>query len=604
MDRISRNENSSYDDGDSSFSSYDNSVSDDNDDDVSSLSPDTDQETYRNSSRGANGAFDVNLSVNVNSRGGDAAAVRRRGAPLSLGARSGASSGRDCQSDPEDGRYLSNTNAGHRHRHRRHGSSRRTRPSSSSSCWTKLRRTCRKHSCTVMRQVPTMILILCFIFWLAVQTTNVYGSVSQSTINKGGGGGRIGTDNRSEAQRNAAQRNKNRNGDMTNGSQKRSSYSVGSLFGDAVEGFWDIVGIPAKALRQVSNRGEALAPGCSRSPWQEFDLPNCNDMHETDLYASFSGRERKDGGYVGNGYWRHVWLVDPRHESNVHQGNNRQHNSTTVLAQAPAPYGVVLKMMKKEHKVEARNFDRHRRDALAMERLTSAPNIVDIYSFCGNSVLTEYVGSDMHKVLYHTDEKGRISDKVTITQRSDKEKLQLAIDVTRGVAALHEVEGGPIVHADIADKQFLVDDNGRVKLNDFNRCRFMGHKTTTNEKCSFRIPSAPGRHRSPEEYEDEELTEQLDVYSTAHVLYGILTGEEPWSELPSSQVKRAVKRGTKPTFDDKFRKPGTTDAILASLIDKAYDRDPELRISAPDLVAQLELALQKLTGGSTGLLRK
>ena len=455
----------------------------------------------------------------------------------------------------------------------------------------------------MMRQVPTMILLLCFIFWLAVQMTNVYLSVPESTNNIGGGG-RIGTDNRSEGQRNAALRNKNRNGDITKNSQKRSSYSVGSLFGDAMEGFLDIVGLPAKAFRQVSNRGEALAPGCSRSSWQEFDMPNCNDMHETDLYASFSGRERKDGGYVGNGYWRHVWLVDPRQESKAHQGNKRQHNSTTLLARAPAPYGVVLKMMKKEHKVEARNFDRHRRDALAMERLTSAPNIVDIYSFCGNSVLTEFVGSDMHKVLYHTGENGRITDEVTMTQLSDKEKLQLALDVTRGVAALHEVEGGPIVHADIADKQFLVDDNGRVKLNDFNRCRFMGHKTTTNEKCSFRIPSAPGRHRSPEEYEDEELTEQLDTYSTAHVLYGILTGEEPWRELPSSQVKRAVKRGTKPTIDDKFRKPETTDAILASLIDKAYDRDPAVRISAPDLVAQLELALQRLVGESAGLLRK
>lgn len=440
-----------------------------------------------------------------------------------------------------------------------------------------------------MRQVPTLILLLCFIFWLAVQTTNIYSSLSDTT-SSGGGGGRIGTDNRPAGQRNARPATPG-NGKKT---PRRPSYSVGSLLGDAVEGFWGFVSLPGKALRQKSNRGEGLAPGCSSSPWQSYDIPNCNDIHETDLYATFSGREGKNGGYVGNGYWRHVWLVDPRHESTAHQGNKRPHNSTTSISQTPAPNGVVLKMMKKEHKVEARNFDRHRRDALAMERLTSAPNIVDIYSFCGNSVLTEYVGSDMHKVLYHTDEDGSITDGVTFTQRSDKEKLQLALDVTRGVAALHEVAGGPIVHADIADKQFLVDDNGRVKLNDFNRCRFMGHKTETKEKCSFWIPSAPGRHRSPEEYEDKDLTEQLDIYSTAHVLYGILTGIEPWGDLPSSQVKRAVKRGAKPPIDDEFRVPGTTSAVLASLIDKAYEHNPEVRISAALLVRELELAQQNL----------
>ena len=32
----------------------------------------------------------------------------------------------------------------------------------------------------------------------------------------------------------------------------------------------------------------------------------------------------------------------------------------------------------------------HRRDAVAMERLTSSPHVVDVYAFCGQSVLTEF----------------------------------------------------------------------------------------------------------------------------------------------------------------------------------------------------------------------
>lgn len=131
-------------------------------------------------------------------------------------------------------------------------------------------------------------------------------------------------------------------------------------------------------------------------------------------------------------------------------------------------------------------------------------------------------------------------------------------------------------------------------IESYESCRFMGHKEETGEKCTFRIPSAPGRHRSPEEYEDTELSEQLDTYSTNHVLYGILTGKAPWNDLPSSQVKRAAKKGLKPPIDDAFRIPGTPEAVLASLIEQAYEHDPEVRITAPAIMRELEKALEEL----------
>jgi len=41
--------------------------------------------------------------------------------------------------------------------------------------------------------------------------------------------------------------------------------------------------------------------------------------------------------------------------------------------------------------------------------------------------------------------------------------------MARGVQAIHEVKGGPYVHADLHLGNFLIDDDGTVKLNDFNR---------------------------------------------------------------------------------------------------------------------------------------
>jgi hypothetical protein len=42
--------------------------------------------------------------------------------------------------------------------------------------------------------------------------------------------------------------------------------------------------------------------------------------------------------------------------------------------------------MKGEHDWDHRNLERHRRDALTMERLTSSPYIISIYGHCGNTV--------------------------------------------------------------------------------------------------------------------------------------------------------------------------------------------------------------------------
>lgn len=51
-------------------------------------------------------------------------------------------------------------------------------------------------------------------------------------------------------------------------------------------------------------------------------------------------------------------------------------------------------------------------------------------------------------------------------------QVSLALDMARGVQALHDAPGGPIVHFDIKPHQMMLDDNGRLKINDLNMCSF------------------------------------------------------------------------------------------------------------------------------------
>lgn len=235
-----------------------------------------------------------------------------------------------------------------------------------------------------------------------------------------------------------------------------------------------------------------------------------------------------------------------------------------------------------EHDVDLRNLERHRRDALAMEKLTSSPHIVDIYGYCANTVLTEFVPRGLDTVL------------VQHPPKQPQQRLDWALQTAQGVAALHEHD---IIHADLDTKQFLLSDDGTIKLNDFNRCRFLPYRNNrTGETCPIRIPSAPGVARSPEEYNMEELTEQLDVYSLGNVLYRILTSKKPFYDWGGNRVKDAVKKGQKPEIPPENRPPSSKDAALAVLVHFCMEHNPQKRITAKSLVRELKVIITNQTG--------
>ena len=110
-------------------------------------------------------------------------------------------------------------------------------------------------------------------------------------------------------------------------------------------------------------------------PWQMMSFPSCNTLYEYAFSILLEG-----GKLIANGYFRDIWHVE--------------------VGFLP-PTDVALKTLRYQHDYTHRNYDRHRRDAVATDRLTKSPHVLDIWGFCGNSGLYEYgSGGDIRHAIW------------------------------------------------------------------------------------------------------------------------------------------------------------------------------------------------------------
>eukprot|EP00814_Leptocylindrus_danicus_P003558 CAMPEP_0116027462 /NCGR_PEP_ID=MMETSP0321-20121206/14663_1 /TAXON_ID=163516 /ORGANISM="Leptocylindrus danicus var. danicus, Strain B650" /LENGTH=507 /DNA_ID=CAMNT_0003500861 /DNA_START=231 /DNA_END=1754 /DNA_ORIENTATION=+ len=317
-----------------------------------------------------------------------------------------------------------------------------------------------------------------------------------------------------------------------------------------------------------------LTEECQQSKdWQLTSFPSCNGVHEYDLFDV-------NTILINNGYWRDVWRVQDS------MGNVE-----------------VLKMMRYAHEFEERNYDRHRRDAVAMERLTRSDHVVDIYGFCGNSGIFQYSeGGDVHNMVFNNSNRKK-------SMYSSVEMLKVAHEISQGIAAAHSFDYTPdfpyatLAHTDITPTQFILI-GGKYKLNDFNRSRFIRWNKNENAPCSYRVGRNPGKFRSPEEYSKPHVqTEKVDVYSMGNIYYTLLTRMWPfdYEQYDEEKAQSAVKKGKRPHVPSVImdRANVTVDPALFVVVQAmraCYEQDVVNRPSAVDvrdyLKGQLDVILQ------------
>ena len=156
--------------------------------------------------------------------------------------------------------------------------------------------------------------------------------------------------------------------------------------------------------------------------WMTKSFPNCNSIHEIDMNKGVMTQTYEDEDdlkFLGQGWFRDTWKY-----------------ANENLEGSPA---VVLKTLRIEREFIDEYYDLHRRDAVAMERLTFSPFVVNVHGYCGQSAINELAEGIMDGKIMNLEKlnrrlRGKEKDVNVLFL-----KLQLATKVSIGLAHIHNV---------------------------------------------------------------------------------------------------------------------------------------------------------------------
>lgn len=341
-------------------------------------------------------------------------------------------------------------------------------------------------------------------------------------------------------------------------------------------------GEEASANEQLQIPDDGCVPAAD---WQTKSFPNCNIVHEFDLRSAGTNVGTKQNqvdfeetlSFLGQGWFRHAWKL-----------------------QLASNESIVLKTLRLERDFLAEYYELHRRDALAMERLTHSAFVMNVYGYCGQSALNELADfphglNSLEK--FDRNLRGYDGPEILLL------KLQVASSIALGVAHLHEIDSDNVatmVHYDLNPRNVAIVKSGIPKLNDFNIAEFLRINPETNKTCGFPSRLHEPWWRAPEEVEigaNNTLDEKVDVYALGNLLFHILTTTSPRGKMKierMEETRQVVLKGVPPILPHEYDK--SKDKVIKAFrkaMDMCFEVNSMKRGSARQVAVILMQALSE-----------
>lgn len=199
-------------------------------------------------------------------------------------------------------------------------------------------------------------------------------------------------------------------------------------------------------------------------------------------------------------------------------------------------------------------------------------------------------------------------DGLPITKYCDENRLSVDQRIRLFLSVIDAVNyahGNLIVHRDLKPSNVLVDSNGVPKLLDFGIAKLLSDDKTDRTQTSLRALTPD--YAAPEQFVGAQITTAVDVYALGGLLYELLSGRRPFSDIQGSalDIERSIRERGAPTFVNLLStlEPAARDELAAArglargrlertiagdlenIALKALRAEPERRYSTADSLA-------------------
>lgn len=148
----------------------------------------------------------------------------------------------------------------------------------------------------------------------------------------------------------------------------------------------------------------------------------------------------------------------------------------------------------------------------------------------------------------------------------------LSIVVDQCVAALRYVNECGWVHCDVKPDNFLVDEQGTVKLIDFSIAKPMGQRRSILSRN--RVIQGTRSYMAPEQIRGKVLDARTDVYGFGCVAFELLAGRPPFTGVNPDDLLQKHLRSAPPSLAAANK---NVSEEFAALVAKMLHKDPNKR---------------------------
>ncbi|PWA90792.1 S-locus glycoprotein domain-containing protein [Artemisia annua] len=144
---------------------------------------------------------------------------------------------------------------------------------------------------------------------------------------------------------------------------------------------------------------------------------------------------------------------------------------------------------------------------------THHKNLVRLLGYCAE-------GKSERLLVYEYMSNGTLADRLFKSERLPdwSERVQIALDVARGILYLHEECETPIIHCDIKPQNILMDDFWTAKISDFGLAKLLNPEQTK----TFTMVRGTRGYLAPEWQKNNPISVKVDIFSYGIVLLEII----------------------------------------------------------------------------------